>query len=442
MLKKQLTTLTALITSATCICLLLYWGHNEIIRVEHDSSSSFSKGNKAIFSSLQSVIISEVSRGHFGHDRITRIVEGLYNDLELDYLSLSTKDESIITFGTPPGMDLFKIKETEFLAKDYYYLWNKITPAMCSAALHGSNQRRGGNGRQPSNEYKNKTFQLELGVATNDYLAQISSGKNRIHLTLITGCICIALVTLSFFTAVRSVRLAGKLSNAEEKSLQFSEFELASYGLAHETKHPLGIMRARAQQIHSDTSTSDDIRFYAEDIMQEADVAAARLSEFMNYAKIQLPSLKPCNWNKLSEKLQLVLGPDFDDIGAVLKVEMSEKTILLADHDMLQRVLINLISNSLNASDKGTTTTVSVDYDGDLHSIIVEDNGCGIPDDLLPTIFTPYTTGHEDGHGIGLAIVKKIVSAHNWTIEVNSELGSGTRFTINGIKADGNIQNV
>jgi signal transduction histidine kinase len=64
----------------------------------------------------------------------------------------------------------------------------------------------------------------------------------------------------------------------------------------------------------------------------------------------------------------------------------------------------------------------------------VEDHGSGIEPALLPHIFKPYVSGRAEGHGLGLAVVKRFIEQHGWTIRADSQVGRGTRITISGIR--------
>ncbi len=412
---------------------LLLWGRTEIIGVEKASYEVLSKGTKAIFSSLKGSIASEISRGHFNKNRLTEVVEGIFKELDLSYIAINTKDETLIRLGNISGNSEFNSASGERFSDNIYYLWGSVSAVDCNP---GSYQRyRGGNGgnsRAYSNKYLGQTFKVILGVDSHDYKIYMAEGKSRMYMLLITGCSTLLLLALSYIISVHSVTLKSKLNGVEERNCQFEEFELAAYGLAHETKHPLGIMRARAQQIFSIADLPDIAKPWAEDIMEEADVTATRLAEFMSYAKIQAPQLQECSWPELCDKLDFVLKPDFDHIGAELFFERLNVT-LTADVDMLQRVLINLITNSLPASSRGKTTHVEVSQVNNSFQIVVRDDGAGMSPMLLKDTFTPYVSGTEGGHGIGLSIVKRIIEAHGWDISVESEVNIGTSFKITGI---------
>jgi PAS domain S-box-containing protein len=96
----------------------------------------------------------------------------------------------------------------------------------------------------------------------------------------------------------------------------------------------------------------------------------------------------------------------------------------------LREALINLVLNAVDAMPKGGTITLETRTDGDWAVLAVADTGSGIPEDVRRRIFEPFFTTKESGTGLGLSIVSGIVSSYGGTIDVESEPGRGTRFTI------------
>ncbi len=96
----------------------------------------------------------------------------------------------------------------------------------------------------------------------------------------------------------------------------------------------------------------------------------------------------------------------------------------------LREALINLVLNSVDAMPKGGSITLETRYEGDWVLLSIADTGTGIPPDVRRRIFEPFFTTKESGTGLGLSIVSGIISSYGGTIDVDSELGRGTVFTI------------
>jgi len=93
-------------------------------------------------------------------------------------------------------------------------------------------------------------------------------------------------------------------------------------------------------------------------------------------------------------------------------------------------LLLNLLRNAKDAVHPKGSITLSA-YLKDKEVVIeISDTGCGIPEEHIETIFSPFVTHKKDGTGLGLAIVQKAIAAHAGTIVVDSEPGIGTKFTV------------
>ena len=102
------------------------------------------------------------------------------------------------------------------------------------------------------------------------------------------------------------------------------------------------------------------------------------------------------------------------------------------DPSQIEQVLLALTMNAIDAMPRGGNLWINTKLldSADSVEILVRDDGMGIPPDVLPNIFEPFLTTKESGVGLGLAISHGIVERHNGRIDVSSELGKGTTFTI------------
>jgi signal transduction histidine kinase len=102
------------------------------------------------------------------------------------------------------------------------------------------------------------------------------------------------------------------------------------------------------------------------------------------------------------------------------------------DKGQIQQSFINLIINAIEATDAGGSIIISTAHNSEQNSIeiSVSDTGEGIHENDLVRIFDPFFTTKDEGNGLGLAITHGIIEQHNGTLNVDSKLGLGTRFTI------------
>jgi signal transduction histidine kinase len=97
---------------------------------------------------------------------------------------------------------------------------------------------------------------------------------------------------------------------------------------------------------------------------------------------------------------------------------------------LLKRVLINLVTNSVQAMPEGGELTIKAQANDEKVQIIVEDTGTGIPEEIKPKIFTPLFTTKSKGQGFGLAVCKRVIEAQHGKVTFESQVVKGTKFII------------
>ena len=103
---------------------------------------------------------------------------------------------------------------------------------------------------------------------------------------------------------------------------------------------------------------------------------------------------------------------------------------LMVDPALMKRVLINLITNALQAMPDGGRLTIRASRTGEAASISIQDTGVGIPGGDLDKLFQPLFTTKPRGQGFGLPVCQRIVEAHGGSITVESKEGRGSTFTV------------
>jgi Signal transduction histidine kinase len=162
-----------------------------------------------------------------------------------------------------------------------------------------------------------------------------------------------------------------------------------------------------------------------------------KLKEFVlsmiDYSREREISIEEVNLNSIIDDVISYFETIAKEKGIVIKKEYDENLkIVRVDRYRIERMLSNLIQNSIDAVEENKgIIKIKTEADDGSFKIIVEDNGCGIPEKNIDKIFDIFfTTKGSRGTGFGLAIVQKIVKEHNGKIEVSSKVGEGTIFTI------------
>jgi two-component system sensor histidine kinase BaeS len=120
----------------------------------------------------------------------------------------------------------------------------------------------------------------------------------------------------------------------------------------------------------------------------------------------------------------------FDDKGVVLSLECDDASNLFADPDKISQILINLLTNSLNATDKGGSVGIRGGTQSGEGYIEVTDTGIGVKEEDMVFLFERFYKKAAGGLGIGLSIAKELAEAHGGRLEVRSEYGRGATFTL------------
>lgn len=212
--------------------------------------------------------------------------------------------------------------------------------------------------------------------------------------------------------------------------------DLAS-GVAHDFNNLLGIIAGRAQLLQLQ-ATDQKIKNGLDVILKAAMDGADTVKRLQDFAKKKVEdNASAIDVNMIIEDVIQLTQTKWKDISQQkgIKIDIvrvfDKLPIVYGSGSELREILTNLILNSVDAMPNGGTITIKTKNLDRLYCIEIEDTGVGIPADILPKIFNPfYTTKGERGTGLGLSMVKALVSKRQGEISVQSEVGVGTKFTI------------
>ena len=225
-----------------------------------------------------------------------------------------------------------------------------------------------------------------------------------------------------------------RLVRASEMNSHLREMNVAAAGLAHETRNPLNLIRGVAQIISKDPEASEHIREKSLEIMDEVDYVTVRLNEFINYSRPREVRRSPVDIAGAVTDVVRSLNSDLEDKKIALDLRLEPFTAN-ADQQMLRQILFNLLLNAIQAVDAGgRIEIVSKKREAAEGFFEIRDNGPGISPDHRQDIFRPYFTTRRDGTGLGLAVVKQIVSLHGWEVEYFPNDNRGSVFRVSRIE--------
>ncbi|MGD8699600.1 MAG: ATP-binding protein [Gemmatimonadales bacterium] len=204
-------------------------------------------------------------------------------------------------------------------------------------------------------------------------------------------------------------------------------------GVAHEINEPLGSILGFAQLAQKSSelpeSAAGDLKKIVAACLQAREIVN-KLKLFARQAPIQKTSIPLAR--VVDESLALVETRCANQGIEVVRRLATGGCEVVADPVQLKQVVVNLVVNAIQAMPDGGQLTVTAECHDGSATIEVEDTGTGMPDEVVDQIFNPFFTTKEVGHGtgLGLSVAHGIVSAHEGTIEVETELGRGSKFTI------------
>jgi signal transduction histidine kinase len=194
-------------------------------------------------------------------------------------------------------------------------------------------------------------------------------------------------------------------------------------GVSHEIRNPLGIIRSSAALLKKKMNHFDTSSTIPDIILEESDRLNNIITDFLNFAKPKMPNLAPCRVEEVLDRNITFLASQIEKQGYIIKKHYDNNLPkIMADSAMLYQAFLNILINSMQAMPCGGEIHIQLASKDDLITISFEDEGEGIPEDVMEKIWEPFFTTKEKGTGLGLGIVKNIIETHNGTIHSTMEL--------------------
>lgn len=231
----------------------------------------------------------------------------------------------------------------------------------------------------------------------------------------------------------------------------------AAAGIAHEIRNPLASIRGSVQELNSTMSLPENStgRALMNIIIKESDRLDGIITDFLRYARMRPAKLEKCDLKAVLENVSTLLAKRATNKNISIRVNAPDGLFVQGDDEQLTQVFLNIGLNALDYSpDNGvisieaaiaektiepsrpatdSSDLLSAYKSNDTQNkvvVTVSDEGPGIPEHLMPDIFTPFFSAKEGGTGIGLSIVERIIEAHKGAIRVDNISDKGARFAI------------
>jgi signal transduction histidine kinase len=237
--------------------------------------------------------------------------------------------------------------------------------------------------------------------------------------------------------------MAGHLKQAQDDLVVAAKFafvgEVAA-GVAHEVRTPLGILRSSAQILGRSLPVDrPETAELVEMLITEVDRLDRVVDGLLELARPREPLVEPTPLTPvLARALDFVEGQAREQGIVIRRALAADQPPAWCDPEQIYQVALNLIVNALQILPRGGELTVRTvpDHNGRL-GFEVSDNGPGMPPEVREHIFTPFFTLRKGGTGLGLALVQRVVQAHQGTVSVDSTVGHGTTFRVELPAAEG-----
>lgn len=206
---------------------------------------------------------------------------------------------------------------------------------------------------------------------------------------------------------------------------------------SHEFKTPLSSIKGFVNLINKGNITKDEEKKYLTIISTEIERISSLANNTLLLSKLntetKVSSLQTVKVDETVREAIILLAKSLEDKNIVLITDLQSVNIK-TNHDYLKQILINLISNAIKFTEKDGEIVINTYKENDNAKIMIKDNGIGMSEETKKKIFDNYyqgdTSHSKEGYGLGLSIVKRIISLLEGNIEVDSTLNEGSTFII------------
>ena len=204
-------------------------------------------------------------------------------------------------------------------------------------------------------------------------------------------------------------------------------------GIVHDVKNPLAVIKGLAEELHEEIGIDPSTRAQLATIRDSASRASNIVTDLLKFARQSTPEMQRRDMRETIQS-SLRLTEYLTRKGKVeVIVDLPDQPVMVTyDDQQIEQVLINLFTNAVQAMEHGGSLRINLGRAKGAIALAVQDTGMGIPKQNIARIFDPFFTTKPEGEGtgLGLSVSFGIVSRHGGTIEIESELGWGTTFTI------------
>ena len=204
--------------------------------------------------------------------------------------------------------------------------------------------------------------------------------------------------------------------------------------VAHEIRNPLGGIRGFASFLDQDMDPQDPNRRMVGKILTGADSLDRIVTELLEYTRPIELSLQPAPCAGILQSALTYLEYDRERIA--IETEIPEKLNVLADPGMMRQVLLNVLLNAVQSISGNGRIHITAQDSGNHVEFAVRDTGCGMNEEQIAKLCSPFFTTKEKGTGLGMAVCQKIIEGHAGALSAESQPGQGATIRLRLPKAE------
>ncbi len=275
-----------------------------------------------------------------------------------------------------------------------------------------------------------KPFGMEGSILAVNY-----DSNQVLYNIMITMVACFAVAFLSSLLSEQARKTKKELLAMEEHVKRVDKMaamgEMAA-GLAHEIKNPLASLSASIQILREDIPYDPDHDKLMQIVLREADRLSSLVSNFLLFARPPAGKIEVIELDKALKDTVELFEKDVNCSGRIsITKEFIPGIWIEMDPVHLRQILWNLLLNAAEAIDEAGLIVIKIYPLKDKYvGIKIADNGCGMSNEIIKSIFSPFFTTKPNGTGLGLSIVHRIIESYDSRLDVESKVEVGTTFTL------------
>ncbi len=216
-----------------------------------------------------------------------------------------------------------------------------------------------------------------------------------------------------------------------ERSQRLSLVGQMAAGVAHEIKNPLASIKGAVEIIGDQSASEADRSQFKDIVVSEIHRIDGTVTDFLTFARPQKSKMEKIDLSSTVRDTLTQLESQVAKSGMSLKRSIDPEVYIRGDKSKIHQMTLNLILNSIEASQAGSAIDVQLTQNGsDIAHLVISDEGSGLPQDDIEKVFEPFYTTKSTGTGLGLAIVRSIVEELRGSISIKSVPAGGASVEI------------